>query len=146
MSKTPVANTVNINPNLLSFKPRQVLLNSNRPPIMKQENTTESQTLKPEQKTILLHSIANYLENTGGFSKTLKKFKSEAKFEVYKTNLLSLSFSLGLSNYASLVTEIKWLDFCLCFELNLCLYKWVLWIWFDVNVLDVYEMIEVNEA
>lgn len=81
MSKTPVANTVNINPNLLSFKPRQVLLNSNRPPIMKQENTTESQTLKPEQKTILLHSIANYLESTGGFSKTLKKFKSEAKFE-----------------------------------------------------------------
>jgi hypothetical protein len=38
------------------------------------------------------------------------------------------------------------LDFCLCFELNLCLYKWVLWIWSDVNVLDVYEMIEVNEA
>ncbi|KAL9361682.1 hypothetical protein Peur_044467 [Populus x canadensis] len=81
MSKTPVANTVNINPNLLSFKPRQVLLNSNRPPIMKQENNTESQALKPEQKTILLHSIADYLENTGGFSKTLKKFKSEAKFE-----------------------------------------------------------------
>ncbi|XP_011020074.1 PREDICTED: suppressor protein SRP40-like [Populus euphratica] len=81
MSKTPVANTVNINPNLLSFKPRQVLLLSNRPPIMKQENITESQTLKHEQKTILLHSIANYLENTGGFSKTLKKFKSEAKFE-----------------------------------------------------------------
>ncbi|KAL3570451.1 hypothetical protein D5086_027700 [Populus alba] len=46
-----------------------------------QENT-EYQTLKPEQKTILLHSIANYLENTGGFSKTLKKFKSEAKFEM----------------------------------------------------------------
>ncbi|KAG6769384.1 hypothetical protein POTOM_025015 [Populus tomentosa] len=109
MSKTPVANTVNINPNLLSFKPRQVLLLSNRPPIMKQENNTESQTLKPEQKTILLHSIANYLENTG-FSKTLKKFKSEAKF-----------------------------------ELNLCLYKWVLWIWFDVNVLGVYEMIEKDD-
>lgn len=81
MSKTPVAKTVNINPNLLSFKPRQVLLLSNRPPIMKQVNNTESQILKPEQKTILLHSIANYLENTGGFSKTLKKFKSEAKFE-----------------------------------------------------------------
>ena len=56
-----------------------------------QENNTESQTLKPEQKTILLHSIANYLENIGAFSKTLKKFKSEAKFEVCKTNLLTLS-------------------------------------------------------
>ncbi|KAJ6381177.1 hypothetical protein OIU77_029962 [Salix suchowensis] len=82
MSKTPVANTVNINPNLLSFKPRQVLLLSNRPPTMKQENnSTKSQTLKPEQKAVLLHSIANYLEKTGGFSKTLKKFKSESKHE-----------------------------------------------------------------
>ncbi|KAF9679822.1 hypothetical protein SADUNF_Sadunf06G0055000 [Salix dunnii] len=82
MSKAPVANTVNINPNLLSFKPRQLLLLSNRAPAMKQEiNNTKSHTLKPEQKTVLLHSIANYLENTGGFSKTLKKLKSEAKLE-----------------------------------------------------------------
>ncbi|XP_024445555.1 suppressor protein SRP40 isoform X2 [Populus trichocarpa] len=51
---------------------------------MKQENNkdnSKTQTLKPEQKTLLLHSIAKYLENTGGFSKTLKKFESEAKFE-----------------------------------------------------------------
>ncbi|KAB5551961.1 hypothetical protein DKX38_009272 [Salix brachista] len=49
---------------------------------MKQENnSTKSQTLKPEQKAVLLHSIANYLEKTGGFSKTLKKFKSESKHE-----------------------------------------------------------------
>ncbi|XP_034902189.1 uncharacterized protein [Populus alba] len=51
---------------------------------MKQENNkdnTKTQTLKPEQKALLLHSIAKYLENIGGFSKTLKKFESEAKFE-----------------------------------------------------------------
>ncbi|XP_011017703.1 PREDICTED: suppressor protein SRP40-like isoform X2 [Populus euphratica] len=51
---------------------------------MKQENNkdnSKTQTLKPEQKALLLHSIAKYLENTGGFSKTLKKFESEAKFE-----------------------------------------------------------------
>ncbi|KAJ6958547.1 suppressor protein SRP40-like isoform X1 [Populus alba x Populus x berolinensis] len=51
---------------------------------MKQENNkdnSKTQTLKPEQKALLLHSIAKYLENIGGFSKTLKKFESEAKFE-----------------------------------------------------------------
>lgn len=101
MSKTPVANTVNINPNLLSFKPRQVLLLSNRPPTMKQENnSTKSQTLKPEQKAVLLHSIANYLEKTGGFSKTLKKFKSESKHEVLKTTLLVLSWFIKLCKFS----------------------------------------------
>ncbi|KAJ6673155.1 LIS1 HOMOLOGY MOTIF SRP40-RELATED [Salix viminalis] len=47
----------------------------------KNKDSSKTQTLKPEQKTLLLHSIAKYLENTGGFSKTLKKFESEAKFE-----------------------------------------------------------------
>ncbi|KAB5514722.1 hypothetical protein DKX38_028628 [Salix brachista] len=47
----------------------------------KNKDSSKTQTLKPEQKTLLLHSIANYLENTGGFSKSLKKFECEAKFE-----------------------------------------------------------------
>ena len=68
---------------------------------MKQEiNNSKSHTLKPEQKTVLLHSIANYLENTGGFSKTLKKLKSEAKLEVFKTNLLDLAWFIKLCKFS----------------------------------------------
>lgn len=82
-----------------------MLLLSSPPPTMKQENNkdnSKTQTLKPEQKTLLLHSIAKYLENTGGFSKTLKKFESEAKFEVQKSKTShSLFLYPGLSNYAT---------------------------------------------
>ncbi|RHN64672.1 putative transcription factor interactor and regulator LisH family [Medicago truncatula] len=58
---------------LFTFTPRQVLL-SNR--------TMKNGTLNPEQKQKLLlnQSIALYLERSG-FSKTLKKFLSEAKIE-----------------------------------------------------------------
>ncbi|XP_058755637.1 uncharacterized protein LOC131629043 isoform X2 [Vicia villosa] len=62
---------------LFSFTPRQVLL-SNR--TMKHD--ADNRTVNSEQKAkLLLHqSIALYLEHSG-FSKTLKKFLSEAKIE-----------------------------------------------------------------
>ncbi|XP_004507909.1 uncharacterized protein [Cicer arietinum] len=62
---------------LFSFTPRQVLLNT---PTMK--HGADNGTIISEQKVkFLLHqSIALYLEHSG-FSKTLKKFISEAKIE-----------------------------------------------------------------
>ncbi|CAL5199271.1 unnamed protein product [Lathyrus oleraceus] len=62
---------------LFSFTPRQVLL-SNRT----MKNGAENGTVKSEQKgKLILHqSIALYLEHSG-FSKTLKKFLSEAKIK-----------------------------------------------------------------
>ncbi|TXG61111.1 hypothetical protein EZV62_012474 [Acer yangbiense] len=68
----PIADT--INPAILLFKPRQVLLAM---PTMK---LNIDRTLKPEQKASLLQSIAGYLKSSG-FSKTLKKFLSEAQIE-----------------------------------------------------------------
>jgi hypothetical protein len=61
-------------PTLFTFTPRQVLL-SNRT----MKNGTQNSEQK--QKLLLNQSIALYLERSG-FSKTLKKFLSEAKIEV----------------------------------------------------------------
>ena len=70
MPKTLIAETTSLNSSLLAFKPRQVLLFSKT-----------SSAMKPDHKAQLLRSIAGYLDRTG-FSKTLKKFRSEAKLEV----------------------------------------------------------------
>lgn len=72
-----------LNPSLLAFKPRQVLLANLE---MKQSMPNNSdnraaQTLSPHQKGPLLHAVARFLEGNG-FSKTLKKFRSEAQIEV----------------------------------------------------------------
>lgn len=78
MPKTRALNTISINPRLISFKPRQVLLAKPNPePSM---NKASTRALKPEQKVLLLRSVAGYLKSNG-FSKTLKKFLSESQIE-----------------------------------------------------------------
>ncbi|GKV00296.1 hypothetical protein SLEP1_g13010 [Rubroshorea leprosula] len=63
------------NPSLLAFKPRQVLLSSHSA-----MDKTQKQTLKPHQRTLLLQSIALFLQQNA-FSKTLKKFRAEAQIQ-----------------------------------------------------------------
>ncbi|KAL5549475.1 hypothetical protein UlMin_004706 [Ulmus minor] len=85
MPKTLPSAANTVNPSLLAFKPRQVLLSK---PDMKETN---SNGLNPEQKAHLLLSVARFLENNG-FSRTLKKFRSEAdiKTDALKGSLLDL--------------------------------------------------------
>ncbi|XP_031266500.1 nucleolar and coiled-body phosphoprotein 1 [Pistacia vera] len=67
-----------INPSLISFKPRQVLLaNQNMKHVI---DKPSAPALKSEQKALLLRSVAGYL-NSNGFSKTLKKLLSEAQIQ-----------------------------------------------------------------
>eukprot|EP00257_Ricinus_communis_P016090 XP_015574147.1 lisH domain-containing protein C1711.05 isoform X1 [Ricinus communis] len=95
MPKTQIGKTVEVNPSILAFKPRQVLLLS-KPPASSMKlddgsNNNDKLILKPEQKTLLLNSIAQYLERSG-FSKTVKKFRSEARIQ--KDDLIESSFDL----------------------------------------------------
>ncbi|KAJ1433432.1 SRP40, C-terminal [Sesbania bispinosa] len=63
---------------LFAFTPRQVLLSN---PAMKHNADNGTLNLKREQRLLLHQSISHYLERSG-FSKTLKKFRSEAQIEV----------------------------------------------------------------
>ncbi|CAN1231676.1 Nucleolar and coiled-body phosphoprotein 1 [Linum grandiflorum] len=67
---------LNINPRLLAFRPRQVslLINSTKMPSAAVKTPSVP---KPNQKTLLLHSIALYLQRSG-YSKTVKKLRSES--------------------------------------------------------------------
>ncbi|KAL1217447.1 hypothetical protein V5N11_004624 [Cardamine amara subsp. amara] len=67
-----------LNPALLAFKPRQVLL-------IDMGKEVKSSNLESEQKLLLLRSIALYLERCG-FSKCFKKFLSEAEIEKKELN------------------------------------------------------------
>ncbi|XP_011650932.1 nucleolar and coiled-body phosphoprotein 1 isoform X3 [Cucumis sativus] len=77
------------------FKPRQVLLSHHT---MKQSNNhtqapnsaDETLSLHPQHRTLLLHAVAFFLERNG-FSKTLKKFRSEAQIEKGSSKDLLLS-------------------------------------------------------
>ncbi|KAJ9162759.1 hypothetical protein P3X46_022508 [Hevea brasiliensis] len=82
MLKTQTANTANVNSNLLAFRPRQVVLRK-PPSSMKQDDN--------KRKTLLIHSIAQYLAQSG-FPKTLKKFRSETKLQ--EDELKDSSFDL----------------------------------------------------
>ena len=66
-----------VNPALLAFRPRQVLLAAQ---LMKQSKPN-AVSLDSHQKALLLRSVARFLK-ANGFSKTLKKFLSEAHVEV----------------------------------------------------------------
>ncbi|KAK9931465.1 hypothetical protein M0R45_018739 [Rubus argutus] len=80
LSRTQVAQD-SLNPTLLAFKPRQVLLaNREMKQSMPNNSDNSAQTLRPHQKGPLLHAVARFLEGNG-FSKTLKKFRSEAEIE-----------------------------------------------------------------
>ncbi|XP_038880606.1 nucleolar and coiled-body phosphoprotein 1-like isoform X2 [Benincasa hispida] len=77
------------------FKPRQVLLSHRT---MKQRNNDnqipnsadEATSLHPHQRTLLLHAVAFFLERNS-FSKTLKKFRSEAQIQKDSSKDLLLS-------------------------------------------------------
>ncbi|KAI4335342.1 hypothetical protein L6164_013996 [Bauhinia variegata] len=86
-------NTNRVSSALVAFTPRQVLLGSQT---MKQNSDNNGSSngnlhLKLEQKVLLHQSIAKYLQRSG-FSKTLKKFFSEAQIE--KDNLEESSVDL----------------------------------------------------
>ncbi|XWS73342.1 hypothetical protein CRYUN_Cryun02cG0119900 [Craigia yunnanensis] len=70
----PVAKS---SPSLIALKPRQVVLLSSNPTM---KNKASAQSLNPHQKSLLLLSIAHFLERNS-FSKTLKKFLSEAQLQ-----------------------------------------------------------------
>ncbi|ONI27184.1 hypothetical protein PRUPE_1G073000 [Prunus persica] len=82
MPKSLTSTQDTINPTLLAFRPRQVQLANledmkhSKPNI----SSDSTQTLSPGQKGPLLHAVARFLESNG-FSKTLKKFRSEAQIE-----------------------------------------------------------------
>ena len=82
MPETLISGSYTRNPAVLALKPRQVLLSKLN---MKQSTANGSadkaSILNPDQKAILLKSVARFLE-CNGFSKTLKKFRSEAEIEV----------------------------------------------------------------
>ncbi|XP_050216697.1 suppressor protein SRP40 isoform X2 [Mercurialis annua] len=74
-------------PSILAFTPRQVLLLLSK----QQPSSMDKLSLKPEKRTLLLHSIAQFLKQSG-FSKTLQKFLSEAVIK--KDELTGLSHDL----------------------------------------------------
>ncbi|KAL4564336.1 hypothetical protein LXL04_028396 [Taraxacum kok-saghyz] len=71
---------------LLAFKPRQVLLAKHNPrgtmtgSSLKEENSSKITSLTPELKATLHQSILDYFHRNG-FSKTLKRFQSEASVQ-----------------------------------------------------------------
>ncbi|XP_008223859.1 PREDICTED: lisH domain-containing protein C1711.05 isoform X2 [Prunus mume] len=93
MPKSLTSTQDTINPTLLAFRPRQVqLANLENMKHSKPNISSDStQTLSPGQKGPLLHAVARFLESNG-FSKTLKKFRSEAQIE--KSGLKESSLDL----------------------------------------------------
>jgi hypothetical protein len=81
MPKTLISEYPAIDPSLLALKPRQVLLAN--PITMKKSSSgkASSAALTADQKACLLQAVAQFLDRSG-FSKTLKKFRSEALVEV----------------------------------------------------------------
>ncbi|PON75420.1 LIS motif containing protein [Trema orientale] len=81
MPKTLASGASTVNPSLLAFRPRQVALTTLD---MKQSKANGSAdkavSLSSDKKALLFHSVARFLERNG-FSKTLKKFCSEAEIE-----------------------------------------------------------------
>ncbi|OMO88196.1 hypothetical protein CCACVL1_08532 [Corchorus capsularis] len=76
-------------PALIALKPRQVVLSSNSAKTMK--NKASPLSLDSHQKSLLLLSVANFLQRNS-FSKTLKKFLSEA--QIQKNDLTGSSLDL----------------------------------------------------
>ncbi|KAF3452699.1 hypothetical protein FNV43_RR03132 [Rhamnella rubrinervis] len=73
--------TLTVSPAVLALKPRQVLLSKlDMNQSTANGSADKAPILNPDQKAILLKSVACFLERNG-FSKTLKKFRSEAEIE-----------------------------------------------------------------
>uniref|UniRef100_A0A5B7A6G3 Srp40 C-terminal domain-containing protein n=2 Tax=Davidia involucrata TaxID=16924 RepID=A0A5B7A6G3_DAVIN len=108
----------NTNPNstLIALKPRQVMLaelNTKMTTTTKKKDHKKTLTLKPDQKALLLHSVLRYVERNG-YSKTLKRFLSEAEIE----NDSWKACSLDLEDM-----YCKYLETCSHADTNLSTYK-----------------------
>ena len=111
--------TTSVSPSLLAFKPRQVLLSRHT---TKKANDIEAPmsaikavSLDPEQRTLLLHAVSLFLQRNG-FSKTLKKFRSEAQIEVSTSNSGSSRFHK--SNFLVAVVNISFIHLLLIMAFN----------------------------
>ncbi|XP_021911463.1 uncharacterized protein LOC110825320 [Carica papaya] len=110
MPETLTASLNFVNPALIAFMPRQVLLLK---PEMKGSKIQKDNINKDKKttKALLLDSVAQYLERNG-FSKTLKKFRSEAGIE--KEDFRS-SFDLEEIYCKSLETRYEKTSFALSY-------------------------------
>ncbi|KAF8008931.1 hypothetical protein BT93_J0048 [Corymbia citriodora subsp. variegata] len=92
-----LAAPVAINPKLLALTPRQVSLAKNE--TKRAPTPAAAAASSPmETRTLLLLSIARYLQSSG-FSKTLKKFRSEAQLEEVSFNGSTLDLEEICLNY-----------------------------------------------
>lgn len=80
MPKALISENAAVDPSLLALKPRQVLLANPIPMKKPSGGKASSGALTADQKTLLLQSVAHFLDRNG-FCKTLKKFRSEAHVE-----------------------------------------------------------------
>jgi hypothetical protein len=81
MPKTLIRENPAVDPSLLALKPRQVLLANLTTMKKPTSDKASSSALTADQKASLLQAVAQFLDRSG-FSKTLKKFRSEAQVEV----------------------------------------------------------------
>ena len=80
-----------VDPILLALKPRQVVLNMKKP--------------STDHKPLLLQAVAHFLDSNG-FSKTLKKFLSEAQLQVFYFFLIHKILDIELKILAGQVKNV----------------------------------------
>ncbi|CAA0843029.1 Unknown protein [Striga hermonthica] len=93
---------------LFAFKPRQVILSQQqqrRAPMAKAKPETPSE-LKPEDESVLISSVARWLENKG-FSKVLKRFLSAAQIEDGTWKAKALDLNEIFSKYQELCNNAR---------------------------------------
>ncbi|XP_041996757.1 nucleolar and coiled-body phosphoprotein 1-like isoform X2 [Salvia splendens] len=97
---------------LIAFKPRQILLQQQQQQQLNRSASTPMAQLKPEDESVLIFSVALWLQNKG-FSKVFKRFCAEAEIEGedWKGKALNLNdvFSkyLEISNNACKVFKFE---------------------------------------
>ncbi|XP_018850591.2 nucleolar and coiled-body phosphoprotein 1-like isoform X1 [Juglans regia] len=91
MPKTLISQNPPVDPALLALKPRQVLLANSSTMRKPCSDKASSGALTADQKVLLLEAVAHFLDRNG-FSKALKKFRSEA--QVKKDGLKGSAFDL----------------------------------------------------
>ncbi|KAJ4839664.1 hypothetical protein Tsubulata_048127 [Turnera subulata] len=87
MHKTPIAEASDTQQHYLAFRPRQVALQQLRH--SHPGRRMDQKRLTDEQRTLLLRSIARFLQSNG-FSKTFKKFRSEAQLQDSEDSVFDL--------------------------------------------------------
>lgn len=106
--RMPATTDNKANSTFVAFMPRQVLLG------MKHSNDNNASfngnvRLKPEEKVLLHNSIGHYLHRCG-FSKTLKKLRSEAQIEVGLSWLPFLAMEWGRYTFPSNTCRNSWAE------------------------------------